>query len=217
VTLTAASWFQAVNNALFRGIGLAGATTIASSTTPDIFAVTTSGVINYTGTETCTGFAAATQAGARRLLVCSGAAVFTAGANMLIEGVPSGNYTATADDKIHVLAMTTTQFHLTPQASALFTGTNQSLATNGYQKLPGGLIVQWGTTGSITGDTNNNAISFATAFPTACRVVVITASTQIGTGAGENFSAGIHTKSTTGFQINNDSQTSTFDYIALGY
>lgn len=30
-------------------------------------------------------------------------------------------------------------------ALAQFTGTNQSLTANGYQKLPGGLIIQWGT------------------------------------------------------------------------
>ena len=29
-------------------------------------------------------------------------------------------------------------------ALASFTGTNQSLATNGYQKIPGGLLIQWG-------------------------------------------------------------------------
>jgi len=28
--------------------------------------------------------------------------------------------------------------------SSNFTGTNQSLTSNGYQKLPGGLIFQWG-------------------------------------------------------------------------
>ena len=33
-------------------------------------------------------------------------------------------------------------------ALADFIGTNQSLSENGYQKLPGGLIVQWGTAGS---------------------------------------------------------------------
>lgn len=34
-----------------------------------------------------------------------------------------------------------------------FKGANQSLATNGYQKLPGGLIIQWGQT-IVTGNTN---------------------------------------------------------------
>lgn len=90
-------------------------TTIASATTPDIFATTVGNTIDYTGTAICTGFAAAPQAGCQRTLVCAGAAVFTAGANMLIDGVASGqNFTAAAGDKIHVIAVTTTQFCLTP-------------------------------------------------------------------------------------------------------
>ena len=75
-------------------------TTVASAATPDIWTAV-GGVINYTGTVTATGFAAAPQAGASRTLVCAGAAVFTAGANMLIAGVASGsNYTAAANDEI---------------------------------------------------------------------------------------------------------------------
>lgn len=49
-----------------------------------------------------------------------------------------------------------------------FTGSNQSLAANGYQKLPGGLIIQWGV---ITGS-SPQSVTFSTAggiaFPTAC-------------------------------------------------
>lgn len=37
-----------------------------------------------------------------------------------------------------------------------FTGTNQSLGTNGYQKLPGGLIMQWGST-TVTGGVFSSA------------------------------------------------------------
>lgn len=45
----------------------------------------------------------------------------------------------------------------------LFTGSNQSLSTSGYQKLPGGLIIQWGT-----GTTSSGllAVTFPIAFPT---------------------------------------------------
>lgn len=46
-------------------------------------------------------------------------------------------------------------------------GANQSLAASGYQKLPGGLILQWGKlvgTGTLTG----TVITFPVAFPTAC-------------------------------------------------
>ena len=46
-----------------------------------------------------------------------------------------------------------------------FKGANSSLSTNGYQKLPSGLIIQWG---QITGSYNANTFSFPLAFPTAC-------------------------------------------------
>ena len=88
-------------------------TTIASSATPDIFATTVGHTINYTGTVAATGFVAAPQAGASRVLVCAGAAPFTAGASMLITGVASGStYTCEANDEVTVLAFTTTEFHL---------------------------------------------------------------------------------------------------------
>ena len=85
-------------------------TTVASAATPDIWTAV-GGVINYTGTVTATGFAAAPQAGARRTLVCAGAAVFTAGANLIIAGTASGsNLTVTANTRLEVVALTTTQF-----------------------------------------------------------------------------------------------------------
>lgn len=99
--------------------------TIASATTPDIFALTVGNVVDYTGTATCTGFVAAPQAGARRTLVCAGAASFTASANMLIEGVTSGaNLTCAAGVQVDVVAVTTTQFRLTfTPVSGTFTPT----------------------------------------------------------------------------------------------
>ena len=84
-------------------------TTVASAATPDIWAA--SNVIDYTGTATATGFAAAPQAGAQRTLIAAAACSFTAGANLLIAGVSSGQtYTLAANDKLHVIAITTTQF-----------------------------------------------------------------------------------------------------------
>jgi hypothetical protein len=95
-------------------------TTVAShATTADIFATTVGNLIDWTGTATTTAFAAAPQAGAERTLICAAAAVFTAGANMLIDGVASGDsFTATAGDKVIVRAVTTTQFRLTIQRYA---------------------------------------------------------------------------------------------------
>lgn len=93
--------------------------TVASAASPTIFGTSIGNVINYTGTATATGFAAAPQAGARRTLVCAGACVFTAGANMLIDGVASGSsYTCSAGDRVDVIAVTTTQFRLRIEPAA---------------------------------------------------------------------------------------------------
>lgn len=87
-------------------------TTVVSATAPDIW-TNTGHLIDYTGTATATGFAAAPQAGASRVLLCAGAAVFTAGANMLIDGYQSGSsVTCAANDRVVVVAKTTTQFVL---------------------------------------------------------------------------------------------------------
>lgn len=53
--------------------------------------------------------------------------------------------------------------------TSVFTGTNVSLAENGYQKLPSGLIIQWAATGIIgnlaTSATANRTVTFPIAFP----------------------------------------------------
>lgn len=63
-----------------------------------------------------------------------------------------------------------------------FTGSNQSLGTSGYQKLPGGLIIQWGTIAiaNRSTETDFGNISYPIAFPTAALNVTATVlSTQI--------------------------------------
>ena len=47
----------------------------------------------------------------------------------------------------------------------------QALSSRGYQKLPGGLIVQWDTTNSLSG--SDVAVLFPIAFTTACYGVVV--------------------------------------------
>ena len=43
-----------------------------------------------------------------------------------------------------------------------FQGANQSLVANGYQKLPGGMILQWGSVGAHVGTA---VVTFPVAFP----------------------------------------------------
>lgn len=93
-------------------VNQARATVASAATTADIWGALGND-INWTGSATCTGFPAAPQAGAERTLICAASAPFTAGANMLIDGVPSGaTITLPANTKVIVKAITTTQFNL---------------------------------------------------------------------------------------------------------
>jgi hypothetical protein len=86
--------------------------TVASAASPDIWSAL-GNQINYTGTTLATSFTTAPQAGASRTLILAGASGFTASANMLIEGVASGqSIILEANDLVTVEAITTTQFRL---------------------------------------------------------------------------------------------------------
>lgn len=83
----------------------------------------------------------------------------TAGANWLAMGTGIAT-TAQAQALTDDLAL------LTPKKLAdAFKGANQSLAANGYQKLPSGLILQWGTSASVSGSAST--FIFPIAFPNA--------------------------------------------------
>lgn len=101
-------------------------------------------------------------------------------------------------------------------SGAGFTG---SLTGNGYLTFPAplNLTVQWGTTASFTTDSPGNVVVFPVDFATACFIVTATPSTDNGAVVGTQYSVGIFGKTTHQFQLNNDSQTSTFDWIAIGY
>jgi len=104
---TAAAEFRALKTFM------SGITTVASAATPDIFNAATE-KISYTGTVTATGFAPSLVAGENeRTLFCVAAAAFTAGANLLIDGITSGaTLTVAAGTVLKVFAITTTQFRI---------------------------------------------------------------------------------------------------------
>lgn len=90
-----------------------------------------------------------------------------------------------------------------------------SVAGNGYQKLPGGLIIQWGSDTVVSSKT----ITFPVAFPVACASVQGAVDFQ-GTPAGDEFpQVGSVTK--TSFLANprsmNYTFSGTFYWIAIGY
>lgn len=62
-----------------------------------------------------------------------------------------------------------------------FFGANQLLAPNGYQKLPGGTIIQWGSGVTVTG--LDDAVSFPVVFPWGCRTLQIAEANSSGWGS----------------------------------
>jgi hypothetical protein len=95
-----------------------------------------------------------------------------------------------------------------------FTGSNQSLSANGYQKFPGGLTMQWGKA-TVSG--NTATVTFPVAFTTAC-VSVQGLVLEADDTSGLVSSLGLSSAPTTTqvvFSVNSE-----FDYIywtAVGY
>ena len=89
--------------------------------------------------------------------------------------------------------------------TADFTGTNQSLTSNGYQKLPGGLIIQWGIISGVSA-------TWPIAFPNA---VFSAGSTSLdgGNGGANNRFVNRTTTGATLGSLNDVGCT----YIVLGY
>lgn len=99
-------------NNFTAGQNFSRATVASHATTADIWAAL-GNQIDWTGTATTTIFPNAPQAGAQRELICAGACAFTAGANMIIDGIASGStITCAAGDTVTVTAVSTTQFKL---------------------------------------------------------------------------------------------------------
>jgi hypothetical protein len=110
-------------------------------------------------------------------------------------------------------AVTDTDFAFTND----FTGSNQSLGTNGYQKLPGGLIIQWGEV-SVSPD-GTATVTWNTAYPTACLQAVCTQGDAFGLSSDAG--ASIYNLSTTNATVrngaNNGGANSTLRWFSVGY
>jgi hypothetical protein len=92
---------------------------------------------------------------------------------------------------------------------------DKSLTANGWQKIPGGLIFQWGETANIVTDTTLS-VTFPIAFTTSCFQVLATG-TATTSGAGE-VSLNTRDLTTTTFTMVNDGgKNSTARWFAIGY
>lgn len=86
------------------------------------------------------------------------------------------------------------------------------LSANGYQKLPSGLIIQWGSL-SVNTDANG-AVVFPLAFPT---VFLNAHATAVRSIASNSYGAFVNSTSTTGLSILNDGGTTKVYWIAIGF
>jgi hypothetical protein len=100
--------------------------------------------------------------------------------------------------------------HVTSAIPAAFTGSNQSLAANGYQKLPGGVILQWGTLGSV-GDNSATTVTLPIAAPTYIAVAMAGVDNALAGGSTEFNVAGCAVLSLTQISVqHNTGPTSGF-------
>lgn len=116
-------------------------------------------------------------------------------------------------------ALTDDERALTPKKLAdAFKGGNQSLAGNGYQKLPGGLIMQWGSFNSTA--TGDFSVTLPIAFPGAC---LMAQATPAYYSTDTTFHFLVRTKSTTsvvftgGNTENNAWALGPAEWFAIGY
>lgn len=141
--------------------------------------------------------------------------------SVVIKGDTSGQITVSAPDEAGTNTLTlpasTGTVATTADITSAFSGSNQSLSTNGYQKLPSGVIMQWGYQASIPADGGVD-VTFPIAFPTAVGSVTATF-TGSGTDTSPDF--GVHTRNVTasGFRLSNADQNAARNayWFAIGY
>lgn len=97
-------------------------------------------------------------------------------------------------------------------------GANQSIAASGYQKLPGGLIIQWGSYTSSIPLQSSVTITLPTAFPNAIFIVIPTPTGSIDY-SNDNAGFSVTAKSTTQFTAKSqaDNAMGGMDWISIGY
>jgi len=96
-----------------------------------------------------------------------------------------------------------------------FSGSNQSLSSSGYQKIPGGLILQWGITALIEVDASLT-VTLPIAFTNAMFVAIVSAynTNSTLTGGPAMISKDYSTSS---FVITNDDRAAQATWFAIGY
>lgn len=210
VTLTAA---QAGNGILNFSGALTANIAVVVPTSPTrswIVENNTSGAYTLT-VKTAAGTGVAVAQGGAQIVFTDGTNVLdaetaklaltggTLSGQLTLPGGGTGSQAITASEAAALLA-------------ASFGGSNQSLSANGYQKLPGGLILQWG---SVTQSSGTASVTFPLAFPSACKSVT---TSMVQPSIGNDYAVTVSTPTTTGFSVySNVSYNAVVPWIAIGY
>lgn len=102
---------------------------------------------------------------------------------------------------------------------AKFTGPNVSLAGNGYQKLPSGLIIQWGYYNGTLDDISA-LINYPTAFPNSAVSITATAESNAASSVSAFIAAHVQKVSPAQFRLYGSGATTIttgYSWIAVGY
>lgn len=92
-----------------------------------------------------------------------------------------------------------------------------SKASNGYQKFPSGIVIQWGTTASIASE-DTGAVTFPVAFETSCLQVMAEIKDNSAESSASTGHHGTGAYSTTGFSVyNRTDDAHVFNWWAIGY
>lgn len=109
-------------------------------------------------------------------------------------------------------AVTKTSGNLTVAGNLTVETPLQSLAATGYDKLPSGVIIQWGYYNNTSGTLKS--VTFPATFPTACTAVTVTMEySSAGTSSGWGYASSV---STSGFSALVQSGEN-FYWTAVGY
>lgn len=168
------------------------------------------GTLAVTGASTLAAVSATTVTASGAI----SAASVTAGGGSLAQATTSVRGTITVATTAESQAFASDIDSITPlRLKEALQGANQLLNQNGYQKLPGGLILQWGR---FSAAANASTVqSFPIAFPNNCFAAVVSGGAPLGDQNG-NWPAttSVTASQLTVFNYNDDAQTAHF--IAVG-
>ena len=123
---------------------------------------------------------------ANKVGAANGVASLDANKKVPVAQLPNASTTAIGAVQLNntLTSVSTSQALAAAQGKVIADGFTGLKSNNGYQRLYGGLILQWGVTDLIGGDNTQHSENFNISFPTACLHVTV------GTKAGKTVDPG---------------------------